>query len=190
MKETEQVYRDIFKVLDKYQGIHTFDVDDMKRKAKCHLHEVKLVEEYGMNIMPNTINNIDWNKIDDYRSICWMGDKYKRRVSWSDDGSQPTDEYMLIISFPTGAYIFGDGGMFDKDYPINFFNQFWNELKSYSPKYIDTANHSLYFPIETCANIFNDFNGILKKYHNLNKEDIKQRRIEKMKKELEQLEQQ
>lgn len=188
MKETEQIYKEIFKVLDKYQGIHVFDVEDMKRKSQYHLHELKLRNEYGMNIKVSSINNLDWNRLGDYMSICWMGEKYKRKVSWSDDGSQPIDEYMLIISFSTGAFIFGDGGMFDKDYPIDFFNQFWQELKSYSPKYIDTANHSLYFPIETCANMFNNFDNILKKYHELNREDIKQRRIAKMKQELAKLE--
>lgn len=179
----EQIYKEIFDVLEKYQGLHTFDVDDMKRKSQLHLHEIKLRDVYNMNIMPNSITSLDWNKLNEYMSICWMGeDKHHRRVSWSVDGRQPIDEYMLNISFPTGAYIFG------QEYPEKFFQKFIDELKSYSPKYIDDANHSLYFPIETCSDVFNNFNDILKKYHEWNKEEKKQRKILEMKKQLEQLE--
>lgn len=178
----EKIYKEIFDVLEKYQGLHVFDVEDMRRKSQFHLHEIKLRDVYKMNITPNSINSLDWNKLNNYISICWMGDKHKRTISWSVDGRQPIDEYMLIISFPTGAFIFGE------EYPTEFFKQFFDELKSYSPKYIDDANSSLYFPIETCSDVFNNFNDILNKYYEWNKEEKKQRKILEMKKQLQQLE--
>jgi len=73
------------------------------------------------------------------KCVGWWGEKYGRHISWSDDGKQPEDELLLVISFPTGAYIFGD------DYPTEFFKEFFQELKTYNPKYTDTTNKTLYF---------------------------------------------
>ena len=69
-----------------------------------------------------------------------------------------------------------------------FFQKFWLELKSYKPDYIDEANHCLYWKLDNAKDAFNNYEAVLKKYHDLNKEDIKQRRIAKMKADLEQLE--
>ena len=62
------------------------------------------------------------------------------------------------------------------------------ELLTFKPDYTDSHNHCLYWQIENAKEIFNPFNDVLKKYYALNSEDIKQRRIEKMKKELAKLE--
>ena len=78
--------------------------------------------------------------------------------------------------------------MFDKDYPTAFFQKFWLELKTYKPDYIDEANHCLYWKLENAKEMFNSFDDVLKKYYDLNREDVKQRRIEKMKADLAKLE--
>jgi hypothetical protein len=48
-------------------------------------------------------------------------------------------------------------------------------------------NHGLYWKIENASAIFNSYKDVLKKYLELNAEDFKQRKIEKMKAELEKL---
>ncbi len=110
-------------------------------------------------------------------------EKHGRKISWSEDDSQPEDEFLLDISFATGAYIFGD------DCPIELFKEFFNELKSYGPKYIDKHNKCLYFSMENAGRVFNEFENILNKYNEKNKEDEKKRRVKKLKAELEKLEQ-
>jgi hypothetical protein len=180
--ETEKMYKEIFKVLNKFKDDCVFDVDDLKRKANCHIFGVKLKEEYGFNINPKGITSVDFLKLNNYISVSWWGEKYRRTISYSDDGRQPVDELLLEISFPSGPYIFGD------DYPKDLFGKLFKELKSYKTKYSDTMNHNLYFDMDNASNVFNNFDSIMKKYHDLYKEDYKKRKIEKMKQELEKLE--
>jgi hypothetical protein len=140
-------------------------------------------------INPKQVQSLEYLKTGEFTSIAWWGEKYRRTISWPVDGRQPEDELLFSISFSTGAYIFGDGGTFCKDYPTDFFKKFWLELKEYKPDYVDEANHGLYWKVENAKDIFNSFDDVLNKYYQLNEEDIKQRRIKKMKGCLAKLEQ-
>lgn len=176
--KVEKAYKEILKVLKKHKDICVFDVDNLEEKAKNHLFGVELKEKHDFNIDPRIIHNLNWQKLRDDIYIGWWGDKYNRSIGWSDDGTQPKDELLLCIKYPTGAYIFGG------DYPTEFFQRFFLELKSYKPKYVDSTNKSLYFSMDNASKIFNDYESILKRYYKENKEDIKQRKIIKMEKEL------
>jgi len=188
MEKQEKAYNEILRLLKKHKDICIFDAEDLERKAKAHLYGLKLKEVYGLDINPKRVDYLDYNRFGEWKRIGLFGEKYNRTISWSVDGRQPKDENLFTFSFPTGAYIFGDGGIFNKDYPTVFFEKFWLELKTYKPDYIDEANHSLYWKLENAKEIFNSFDDILNKYYELNKDDVRQRRIEKMKKDLEQLE--
>lgn len=178
----KEAYSKILKLLKKHKDLIVFDINDLEEKSKLHLFGIELKEKYGLDIDPKIIQTFDWVRFGDYRTIGWWGDKHRRTISWSDDGNQPKDEQLLQISFPTGAYIFGE------DYPAHLFEVFFAELKSFKPKYIDTANKSLYFKMENSSGVFNSFDSILKKYHEINREDLKQRKIKKMKEDLAKLE--
>jgi len=178
MRET---YKKIFKLLNEHEDEIVFDVKSLEARARAHLYGLELKEKHGINIDPKTITSTSWNRFGDYMSIGTYGDENKRSVSWSDDGSQPVNEMLLEISFPTGGYIFG------QDYPAKFFQKFFTELKTYGPKYSDTTNASLYFSMDNAGKIFNKFNSILEKYNKENKEDYKKRQIIKKKEELEKL---
>src|SRR5699024_2542344 len=115
------------KLLHKNKELCVFDVNDLERKAKTHLFGLELKEVHGLNIDPKQVNSIDYQRFGD-KVIGLFGEKYKRTISWPVDGRQPEDEYLFTVSFPTGAYIFGDGGTFNKDYPTEFFQKFWLEL--------------------------------------------------------------
>jgi hypothetical protein len=181
LNTTEKAYKEILKVLNKYKTEIVFDVDDLENKAKHHLFGVKLVEKYGFELEPESIKSTDWQKLKENIHIgFWDGEL--RKISWSDDGSQPNKETLLCISYPTGAYIFGG------DYPTEFFQKFFLELKTYKPKYIDSANKSLYFSLESASKVYNAYDSIIKRYYEENKEDLKQRNIKKMKDELAKLE--
>lgn len=171
-------YKKILTLLKAHKNEIVFDVDALQRQADNHLFGIELKETYGLDIDPKKINSTDWVKINDYGSIGLFGEKYNRTISWPDVKGQPKNEYLLMYSFSTGAYIFGE------DYPTDLFNKFWNELKTYNPKFIDTMNHSIYFSLDNAKNVFNDFKSILSKYYDINKEDIKLRRIAKMEADL------
>ena len=152
----DKIYDEIFKLLNKYKDQIIFDIEDLQRKALNHLYGLELKEKHGLNIDPKDIHSLNYSRFGEYMSIGLWGDKYGRRVSWSDDDLQPEDEMLLQISFPTGAYIFGNNSAFStKDYPVEFFNKFFNELKSYKPKYTDSHNHNLYNFLDQILQIYN-----------------------------------
>lgn len=179
--EEGKAYSEILKVLKKYKDVCVFDVDDLERKAKYHLFGVKLKEEYGFDIDPKNIHSLDWVNFGDHTSIGLYGEKYRRKISWSDNGEQPEDELLLKIGFSTGAFIFGD------DYPTELFQKLFLELSGLNPKYTDIHNSSLYFSMDNAGIVFNDFKSIMAKYSEINKEDFKQRKIIKMEEELKKL---
>lgn len=181
LEKTKKAYDEVLEVLRKNKKICNFDVKYLERKAKIHLFALKLKEVYRLNITPKEVNCLEYIHFGD-KSIGLYGEKYRRTISWSADGKQPTDEYLFVLNISRGAYIFGN------DYPEDFFQKFWLELKSYKPDYIDEVNNRLYWKLENAKDAFNNYDSILEKYYKLNKEDIKRRRIKKMKKELEKLE--
>lgn len=183
MNTTEKAYKEIFKTLNKYKSEIVFDVDNLETKAKQHLFGVELVEKYGFELDPKNIHSTEWQKLKENVHI-GLFDGERRSISWSDDGRQPKNETLLYISYPTGAYIFGD------DYPTEIFLKFFLELKTYKPKYIDSANKSLYFSLDNAGEIYNAYDSIIKRYYEENKEDLKQRKIKKMKDEIAKLESQ
>ena len=88
------------------------------------------------------------------------------------------------IMFSTGPYIFGE----DYNYQKPLFQEFFEELKTYKPDHIDSANKSLYWKIENAKDIYNDFGGILKKYHDKNSAQLRDRKAQKLRDELKRLE--
>lgn len=182
MKTTKDAYSEILKILNKYKDLIIYNVQDLEDKAKNHLFGIELVEKYGFNIDPRRIDSLYYFRLGKYFYLNRMGEKYDRTISWSDDDTQPIDEVLLCISFPTGAYIFGN------DYPSNLFQSFFLELKSYKPKYVDSRNNSLYYSLDNASAVFNNFDTILEKYNQLNETDVKARKILKMKEELAKLE--
>jgi len=191
-KKTKQAYTEILAVCDKYAEkdyLSDYDFDDvreMRDNAKNHLLLIDWYEKYGLDIEHSKqVYQRNYIKIDDYRCFSYFQDAKRdkengsgRYISWSDDGRQPKDEWLFDIGFSTGAYIFGD------DYPTGLFEEFFQELKSYKPKYIDTSNKDLYFSIDKASKIFNKFPEILKKYHEKNNKDFKRREIKKLEEKL------
>lgn len=110
--------------------------------------------------------------------LTYYGEDLKRSISWSDNGKQPQEEWLMTISFPTGAYIFGDS------YPTETFKAFWEELKAFKPKYSDTVNHCLYFTEETAKDVYSAYNNLYEKYRELVQDEVKEQRKKKLQEEL------
>jgi hypothetical protein len=183
----KKAYQELLEVAEKYPNFGNmysfYDIDKLREEAKKHLWAIELYEKYKVKLDHTRISSTDYINISDYLSLGYFGEKHQRTISWSDDGRQPENsELLLCIHFSTGAYIFGD------DYPKEFFQEFYEELKSYKPKYQDTTNKYLYFSMDNASKIFNDFDTILQKYWDKNKADAKKRKIAKMKEQLAELE--
>jgi hypothetical protein len=162
---------------------------DIKDKLENQLLIIEWNEKYDLNLDKYlSIKDRDFVKLNEYYYLSYFKNAreekekgYGRFISWSDDGRQPQNEWLLNFSYSTGAYIFGD------DYPQAIFQDFWNELKTYNPKYIDSTNHNMYFSLENAGKILNDYNSIYSKYCELNRLDSKNRKILKLQAELEKL---
>jgi len=181
MNTAKEVYDKIFKLLNKHKDVIAFDVESLELQSKLHLFGLRLKEDYGLNIDPKQVNSLNYIRVGDFMAIGWFGASYNRMISWSDDGRQPENELLLNISFPTGAFIFGE------DYSSKLFQSFFYELKAFDPKYVDTVNKNLYFSMANAKEIFDNFDSILAKYRDQYNAEAKQRRIDKIKKELQSL---
>lgn len=178
MKKEAQAYEEIFAALDKYQDVVAFDIGSLRSKSEAHLFGVKLRDQYGLNINPKIIENPGYIDLRNEACIATFGKEYGRTISWSADGRQPDNELLLKIGFCTGAYMFGN------DYPTDFFEQFFTHLKTFAPKYVDDANHCLYWSMDNAKDIWNVYPELLKEWHQKNKEDLKERRKKHLMEEL------
>ena len=176
--EARKAYEKILAIMRKYEDMCGFDVKDFEGKTKNYSFGVELKEKFGLGIDPREVTNTNFYRVDDYRFVGWYGEKYGREISWSDDGRQPEDELLLEISFPTGPYIFGE------DYPVELFREFFLELKSYEPKYVDSSSKCLYFSMENASKVFNAFPEILKKYQDKYEVWHRKKEIERLRQEL------
>lgn len=180
LQEAKKNYNKIFKIIKSNKDLLNFDLDQLQHNAECHLFGLKLKEVYGLNIDEKKIFNIKYQELKSNVYLTFI-DSEKTTISWEDNNKKPKGEILIKFSYSTGAYFF------DNDYPTDFFQKFFLELKSYNPDYCDSANRSLYFKLENAKDIFNNYDCIVKKYRELNKEDAKQRKIIAMQRELDKL---
>lgn len=142
----------------------------------------KISEEFGIPI-PSHYCNPDWIDLDYHQHIgVYRGE---RKIASPDNGVQPEEgERLYQISFPTGAYILG------AEYPTQTFNAFFEELKTYQPKYVDSNNSSLYFTADKAGEAYKAFPTLLEKYKAKAETEVKQKKIKKLQAELAKLEEQ
>lgn len=115
-------------------------------------------------------------------NIGLYSEEQRRQISWSDDGRQPENEWLCVISFPTGAYIFGD--IFKNEYPKETFNAFFEELKAFGAKYCDSMNHSLYYTSDVGYKVCEAFPAIFKKYKDMCQQEYERKRVKELEAEL------
>lgn len=180
-KATKKAYDEILTLVKSHKDVCSFDISEMENKAKNHLYRINLEEKYGIGLSTYEICTPDYTKIDKNRYIAMHGKNYRRTVSCSDDGKQPNEENLYVLTFCTGPYIFGE------DYNVDIFDEFFNELKTFNPKYSDTHNNKLYFTLENAKAVHNAYNDIFKKYQRKYLEYLKRNKIAALEKELESL---
>lgn len=191
--ELKKAYRDILKVCVKHSHVSgdnraVGDIKTMISAANNHLLVIEWYEKYGLRVdhdcKPYSLNYID---LDNYMVFCCYGDAAKdkangsgRYISWSDDRTQPKNEWLFEIGYSTGAYIFGE----DSKGQTQLFQDFITEIKTYAPDYSDSYNGKFYWKLKNAKSIYKSFDKMLRKYRKRNIEELKQRKINKMKEEL------
>lgn len=160
-----------------------------KNQILAEINKVNLSNKFGFELLdrdytcytPKGFRHLD------YHIILAHYDGTYREVNNISPTPQPTDEWLLKISFPTGAYFLIDGGSFDKPYLSDLFNKMFGEFIALNPKYVDRLNKSMYFTSDNAKEVLDKWDEITTKYKNLVGDELKKLKIEKLKAELEEL---
>lgn len=158
--EDDSFYRDIIVNIDK------------------RIYAIELNNKYGVNVRLREVLGKDYAHIDRYNCDIYI-QKVKRILNSKEQPKE--NEILMVFSFSTGAYIFGD------IYYGDLFNEFFEELKKYNYKYIDDLNHDIYFTLEEGSKLFKDYKDIYQKYEKKYFERVKQIKRQELLEELERL---
>lgn len=181
--KTIEAYKKILKVVKSCAKEVAIDSSvDISYKLEQLITREEIQESFGINLMNCHNYSGTYFKVGYEQFIAKYGSEYNRTISWSDDDTQPEDEWLFVISYPTGAFIFGE------DYQQETFKQYFDELKRFEPKYVDTVNHNLYYADDVAKVVFEKVDELLKKYYAIAEENRKDSKIEALKKQLEALE--
>lgn len=172
---------DIEKIIEICEGnTKNETLQEIKFICKRQLLADEVRKKFGKKLNYRDAANDTYLKLDSNMSVGIWGEDYRRTIC--NSYMQPNNEKLFSISFPTGPYLFGD------DYPKELFERFFEEIKTYQPKYIDDINHHLLFDLDNGAKLYKKYYEILKKYDDEYRAGIKQRKINKLKEEIERLE--
>ena len=185
MDNTEAIkaHKELLKVVEKYdKEFEGSSTAPSIRSIGMEVERLEKEEEFGIPLSRAGGGYFRVEGVyDDWSRVLYFSEDSGRSISWSDDDRQPENEWLYVISFPTGPYIFGE------EYPEGTFLAFFEELKQFEPKYCDTANKSLYFTPDKAKAVHEDFWHIFNKYKDEVKKELKQKRREHLLKELEKL---
>lgn len=179
MQDKINAYKELQLVVDKYP--EQFQDDWEVKKINEILERLEISQRFGIPLEGVHGQYQVKGAYDNWTRVCYM-DGETRKISWSDDGRQPKGEWLLCISFPTGMYIFGD--YFKDEKPKETFNAFFNELKGFHPKYVDTVNHGMYFTEENSKAVYEAFWDIFNKYKDMVKNEMRHQRKKELEEEL------
>lgn len=190
MKDKIAAYKDLLKVANKHSS--AFDRESVTlspEHIKLIVEALEVSERFGIplqSIQSGTHLRVK-NVYDDWTGLSLYGEKHGRTISCSDNGKQPKDEWLFKISFPCGAYTFGDD-LWDKSYPKKTFDAFFDELKSYGTAFSDKMNSALYFREDNSKAVYDAFWPLFNKYKAVVSDELKEQRKQELIKELESLE--
>lgn len=180
---TKENYIALLKSLEQHKELLEDDTElPQLSNIKNKIFTRELIEDYGWDLPYYVTGNCRWFRLTDEIGAGVYGTKHGRVISWEDDGNQPEDEFLLCVSYPTGAYFFG------KDYDTKLFDEFFQELTTFKPKYRDSENHSMYFTKEVAGRFLDEYGDITQKYRDRYNSEAKKRKMEKLREELAKLE--
>ena len=159
-----------------------------KNQIIAEIDKINLSNKFGFELLdrdhtcytPKGFSHLD------YYIILANYDGKHRKIDNISPLPQPTDEWLLKVGFPTGAYFLIDSG-FDKPYLSELFNKMLEEFLALNPKYVDRLNKSMYFTSDNAKEVLDKWDEITTKYKNLVGDELKKLKIEKLKAELEEL---
>ena len=194
--ESNKEYLKFLKTLLKFNENNVEHFDKLNNTSIClsknqildEIDKVNLSNKFGFELLdrdytcytPKGFGHLT------YHIILAHYDGVYRKIDSISPTPQPTDEWLLKVGFPTGAYFLIDNG-FDKPYLSELFNKMLGEFLALNPKYVDRLNQSMYFTSDNAKEVLDKWDEITTKYKNLVGDELKKLKIEKLKAELEEL---
>jgi hypothetical protein len=183
MKSKIEAYKAVLAIVKEYSAVFEEDrIVPTEGTINTVLHSLEVQERFGIPLKDLAYGGSSYpvaKAHDEWTRIGLFGSE---SIGYSDDGRQPDNEWLFRIQFTTGAYSFGT---YDANvYPKETFNAFFEELKTYNPKFCDTANHALYFTEETAKAVYDDFWPIFNHYKALVADEMKAKRKAELEEEL------
>lgn len=175
--------------VEHFDKLNNTSVRLSKNQILSEIDKINLSNKFGFEVLdrdytcytPKGFGHLD------YHIILAHYDGECRKVNNISPTPQPTDEWLLKVGFPTGAYFLIDSCSFDKPYLSNLFNKMLGEFLALNPKYVDRLNKSMYFTSDNAKEVLDKWDEITTKYKNLVGDELKKLKIEKLKAELEEL---
>lgn len=157
-------------------------ISDFKIRIENRIRVNEILTEFGATIPSGAFATSAYIPLtyDNDMSICLWTDKHS--IGVPENGQPKVGELLLVLRFPTGAY------KLHSEYPTKTFNKMFDELMEYKPKYWDRCNKSLYFDSSNSKAVFENYYSILAKYKEEALVEVKQKAIDKLKAEIDKLE--
>ena len=174
--------------VEHFDKLNNTNIRLSKNKIVAEIDKINLSNKFGFELIdrdytcytPKGFGHLTYHII-----LAHYDGKY-RKVDNISPTPQPTDEWLLRVGFPTGAYFLIDS-CFDNPYLSELFNKMLGEFLALNPKYVDRLNQSMYFTSDNAKEVLDKWNEITAKYKNLAEDELKKLKIEKLKAELEEL---
>ena len=173
MKDKIEAYKEALQLAKKYSDI--FGSDGVPIEVASIESVIKTLEVCNrFGIEPKYLSSSNCievkNSYDDWTGLRFYSEIEDHPIGCSDNGLQPKNEWLYVLRFTCGAYVFGDS------YPRKTFDAMFEELKSFGAAYCDTMNNALYFREDVAKEVHENFWPIFKKYKALVANEVKEKR--------------
>lgn len=177
MQEQLSAYKALYETAKQHRELIE---DNHFRSIEEKVQELELSVEFNMKLVYHGYEHYDVpNSYDIWSRVLYFGDDGSRKISYPDvHGQQPKNEWLYVMSFTSGAYIFGG------NYPVETFRAFFEELKTFEPKYCDTMNSTLYFTKDTAYKVHAAFWDIYLKHKAMVQQEYERQRVKELEAEL------
>lgn len=173
----KQLWMDLRAVFDRHTGKTCYEEDRFREQIDNQLTLFDLGEKLGTHIPSH--HSGTYLKLKEGVALQKFYEGCAGQISYPDDGEQPAPGWYLVLKFPCGPYTFSRA--FTDEYPRKTFYAFFEELKSFGAKHVDTANNGLYFTLDVnpspAREVYKQYDDIFKKYYDMAKEETLAKRI-------------
>lgn len=155
-----QAFKDVLAVMKANEKHIKGTFVDIIHQIEVFLPMLQELERFELPYNENMSPFQDYIEMGQYGHFSKHGAAIGRTIAWPDDDRQPEEgEWLFVITFSSGAYIFG------QHYPKELFNQLFADLKEFKPKYLDSQNHYLYYSHDTAKAVYTALPDLLRLYH-------------------------